>query len=276
MKQRKIQKNHNFDYKKSLGQNFLTDPNICPKMAQYVLGDNTGVLEIGPGAGALTKELCLVARKVLSIEIDKRLKPDLDMLCNQNDNLTVIYDDIMNLDIQNIVKEHFCDCSKIYVCANLPYYITSPVIMLLLEARIFNKIIVMVQKEAADRLCAPVGTRLSGAITVGLNLYGSAEELFFVPRDCFTPIPNVDSAVIEINTFTDNPYKIENTKDFFSFVKKIFSQRRKSLSNSLVTATGIEKSTIIDKLKNFEVETNARAENLDMSTLVKLYKDLKM
>ena len=175
-----------FDFKKSLGQNFLINDAICPAMAEAACDKNTGVLEIGPGIGVLTVELSKAAKRVVAIELDERLRKILPKtLCNC-DNVEVIFGDAMKLDLSKIIAEKFSDCQRVCVCANLPYYITSPIIMMLLESRLpIENITVMVQKEAAQRLCAEVGSRESGAITVAVNYMPSPKFYFLLIRTAF-------------------------------------------------------------------------------------------
>ena len=199
---KRIAQRYGFVFKKGLGQNFLVNPTVCPRMAEAVkdgADGKIGVIEIGAGVGVLTKELLERADKVVCIELDTRLFPVLNDTLAGYDNLTLINEDILKADLDSIIKEHF-EGMEIFVCANLPYYITSPVIMRLLEEKLpFSKIIVMVQKEAGDRLCAKVGSRESGAVTVAVNYYAQARKLFDVSRGSFMPSPKVDSCVIELD-----------------------------------------------------------------------------
>ena len=196
---RKILNSEGFDLKKSMGQNFLIDPSVCPAMADAACDENTGVLEIGPGIGVLTAELSKVAKKVVAIELDERLKKLLPITLADCENVEIIFGDAMKLQLSEIIKEKFSDCQKVVVCANLPYYITSPIVMMLLESKLpIESITVMVQKEAAERLCAKVGTRQAGAVTVAVSYYSDAEILFDVGGESFMPSPNVDSAVIRL------------------------------------------------------------------------------
>ena len=218
-----------FSFKKSLGQNFLIDPTVCPAMAENSANKNTGVLEIGPGVGVLTRELSQVAKKVVAIELDDRLKKILPKTLGDLDNVEVIFGDAMKLDLKTIIEEHFTDCESVSVCANLPYYITSPIIMMLLEQHLpITSITVMVQKEAAERLCAEVGSRDAGAVTVAVTYYAEKEILFEVDRSSFMPPPNVDSSVIKLNIRENPPIKVADEGKFFKFVKAAFAQRRKT------------------------------------------------
>jgi len=177
---RDVLSRHGFTFSKALGQNFLINPSVCPQMAECCGADGQGVLEIGPGIGVLTAELAKRAQKVVSLELDKRLLPVLAETLADFDNVTIVNDDVLKVDLRALLEEHFAGM-EVCVCANLPYYITSPVIMRLLEERLpFCSITVMVQKEAADRLCAPVGSREAGAVTVAVQYYARAEKLFSV------------------------------------------------------------------------------------------------
>ena len=257
-----------FSFKKSLGQNFLIDPTVCPKMAESSANKNTGVLEIGPGVGVLTRELSQVAKRVVAIELDERLKKILPKTLGDLGNVEVIFGDAMKLDLQQIIKEKFSDCESVSVCANLPYYITSPIIMMLLESRLpITNITVMVQKEAAQRLCAKVGSRESGAVTVAVNYYANAEILFTVDRDCFMPPPNVDSAVIRLNIRTEPPIKVTDEKKFFNLVKSAFAQRRKTLVNTVSNTTGVSKDALRKALYQLNIKETVRGEELTMEQL---------
>jgi len=270
---KKVMSEHNVTFSKGLGQNFLVNPTVCPRMAEAVKMGATkkfGVLEIGAGVGVLTKELLERADKVVCIELDTRLFPVLNDTLAGYDNLTLINEDVLKADLQGIINEHFDDM-EVFVCANLPYYITSPVIMRLLEEKLpFNKIIVMVQREAGDRLCAKVGTRESGAVTVAVNYYAQAKKLFDVSRGSFMPAPNVDSCVIELDLTKRGDYNVTDEKVFFRMVKSAFAQRRKTILNSLSSGMGIEKSLISKAVEMAELSPTARAEALTMEQLVLL------
>ncbi len=260
-----------FDLKKSMGQNFLIDPSVCPAMAQYACDEETGVLEIGPGAGVLTRSLSERAKKVVAIELDTKLKPVLDKTLADKDNVEVIFGDAMKLDLEKIIAENFGDCKKVAVCANLPYYITSPIIMHLLESRLpLDNITVMVQKEAAERLCATVGTRQAGAVTVAVSYFSEGEILFEVGRDSFLPPPNVDSAVITLKIRKVPPIHLKDEKKFFAFVKGCFAQRRKTLVNTVSSTMGISKEVLKTALINAGLKETARAEELTLEKLAEI------
>lgn len=256
---------HGFTFSKSLGQNFLINPSVCPRMAEISGADSgVGVIEIGPGIGVLTNELCQLADKVVAVELDKRLLPVLDETLGEYDNLKIVNADVLELDLHKLIKEEF-DGMEVVVCANLPYYITSPVIMKLLEDRLpIKAVTVMVQKEAAQRICAEVGSRQSGAVTVSVNYYAKPEMLFGVSAGSFMPAPKVDSAVIRLDVLNTPPVEAENEEKFFKVVKAAFSQRRKILANSLSSGLALEKAEIFEILQKCGIPENIRAEKLSL------------
>ncbi len=262
---------HGVTFNKGLGQNFLVDPEVCPAMAEAAeLDENTCAIEIGPGVGVLTAELAKRAGKVLSFEVDDRLLPVLKETLAEFNNVEIINQDVMKADLKGIIEEK-CKGMDIVVCANLPYYITSPIIMLLLESRLpLKSITVMVQKEAADRLCAEVGSRDGGAVTVAVNYYAESEKLFFVPRDSFLPPPKVNSEVIRLTVRENPPVSVKNEADFFKTVKAAFSQRRKTAENSVSSGTGIKKDVIAKALADAGLEKTVRAEKMTMEDFARL------
>lgn len=264
----RVLQSEGFNTKKSLGQNFLVDPEVCPRMAELACDKNTGALEIGPGAGVLTRELCDAAKRVVSVELDERLRPVLKRTLADKDNVEVIFGDAMKLDLVALIREKFADCERVAVCANLPYYITSPIIMMLLESRLpIDNITVMVQKEAAERLCAEVGSRDAGAVTVAVNYYAQGEILFEVDRSSFMPPPNVDSAVIKLTLREKPEIELSDEKAFFRFVKACFAQRRKTLVNTVSASMGINKDLLREALGSIDLPETARAESLTMKQL---------
>ena len=267
----KLLEKQGFTFKKGLGQNFLIDPFVCPEMARAAAADGEGVLEIGPGAGVLTKELAATAKKVVAVEIDERLKPVLSETLAGLDNAEVVFADVMKIDLAALIAEKFSDCNGVSVCANLPYYITSPIVMMLLESRLpVNSITVMVQKEAAERLCAEVGTREAGAVSVAVSYYSSPLVLFDVPRESFMPAPNVDSAVIKLNILKNPPIEVKDEEFFFKLVKAGFALRRKTFANSVSAGLDVPKSAVVSALENAGIDCNIRAERLNMEELAKL------
>lgn len=268
----RLLRQYGFTFSKALGQNFLIDEDICPAMAAALRADNTtGVLEIGPGIGVLTAELCKVAGKVAAVELDKRLYPVLEETLGDFTNFTLIEGDAMQLDLATLLNECFGGMEHIKVCANLPYYITSPVIMRLLESRLpIEEIVVMVQREAGERLCAKMGTRQAGAVSAAVQYFGEAQVLFEVDRTSFMPAPKVDSSVIKITLHREPKYHVNDEKAFFTLVRAAFAQRRKTAVNSISATLGIPKETVANALSACGVAVNARAENLTMEELAAL------
>lgn len=266
---KELAEKYGFSFSKGLGQNFLVNPSVCPRIAEYGFAqEGYGILEIGTGFGVLTAELAKGADKVTAVEIDKRLLPVLNETLSEFDNINIINDDIMKINLGELINTEFGGM-KAAVCANLPYYITTPVIMLLLESEIpVEAITVMVQKEAAQRLCARVGTRQAGAVTAAVQFYGRAESLFDVSRGSFMPAPKVDSAVIQIKP--DRHYRdmVDNKEVFFKTVRGAFSQRRKTMANSLSSVIGTSKEVIYQCLESIGVDRLARAEQLSMEELI--------
>lgn len=262
---------HGFTFSKSLGQNFLINPSVCPKMAeQSGAKKGVGVIEVGPGIGVLTCQLAERADRVVAIELDKRLLPVLDETLAEYDNIKIINDDILKIDLKKLIETEFSGM-EVVVCANLPYYITSPVIMKLLEDRLpINALTVMVQKEAAQRICAEVGSRQSGAVTVAVNYYAKPQILFGVSAGSFMPAPKVDSAVIRLDILKEPCVQVEDEKLFFKVVKAAFSQRRKTLPNSLSAGLQISKLAVTNALNRANVPVNYRAEQLTMEQLAKI------
>ena len=271
-----IMQRHGFAFSKGLGQNFLINPSVCPRMAEMGgAQDEWGVLEVGPGIGVLTAELAKRAKKVVAIELDDRLLPVLAETLAEYGNVEIVHGDVMKLDLHQIIAEKFSDCAGVTVCANLPYYITSPVIMSLLENHLPVKAVtVMVQKEAAERICAAVGSRESGALTIAVNYYSQPEILFKVSRGSFMPPPNVDSAVIRMTVRETPPFDVGDEKLFFGMIKAGFSQRRKTLSNSLTSGGFLSRSDAASALNAAEIALNTRIEALGMDELAKLSRSI--
>ncbi len=265
---KRILNQHGFQFSKSLGQNFLIDPEVCPRMAEESgVTKETGVIEVGPGFGVLTQQLALRADKVVAIELDKRLPEVLADTLSDFDNVTVVSGDVMEIDLHNLIAEQFPNHKDIVVCANLPYYITSPVIMKLLEERLpVRSLVVMVQKEAAVRICARPGQRECGAVSVAVQYYAEPEILFDVKRDSFFPAPNVDSAVMKLDVRSAPPETLTDLdqKAFFRVVQAAFSQRRKTVCNSLSSGLSLPKDEVKALLADAGIPETARAEQLTM------------
>jgi 16S rRNA (adenine1518-N6/adenine1519-N6)-dimethyltransferase len=264
---------HGFTFSKSLGQNFLINPAVCSKITSV---SENYAFEIGAGIGVLTKELAKTHKKVVCIEIDRSLEPILAETLAEYPNVEIIWGDVMKLDLKKILEEKFGKDSEIVCCANLPYYITSPVIMRLLEERLpLKSITVMVQKEAAVRLCALPGTRDCGAVSVAVRYYSTPKKLFNVSRNSFIPAPNVDSSVIRLEVHGEKRTDIKDESYFFKIVRAAFSQRRKQLVNPLSGELNIPKETIKSALETCGLNPAARAEELTLENYFALYKELK-
>ena len=268
---RAVLEKNGFHFSKALGQNFLINPSVCPRMAALSgAADCAGAVEVGAGIGVLTWELSQVAKKVVSIELDKRLLPVLDETLADCDNVKILNADVMKLDLRRMIEEEFPG-GEVAVCANLPYYITSPVIMRLLEERLpVTSITVMVQKEAAERLCAHPGERACGAVSAAVWYYAEPEILFQVSRGSSMPAPNVDSAVIRLRTRKTPPVEVANEPFFFRVVRAAFAQRRKTAVNSIANTLGRSKQAVAAAFDAAGVPQNARAEALTLEDFAAL------
>lgn len=266
---KEILSKHGFTFSKALGQNFLVNPSVCPRIAeQGNARKGFGVIEIGTGIGVLTNELAKRADKVVAIEIDSRLMPVLAETLSEHDNVKIINDDVMNVDLRRLIEEEFPGL-EVAVCANLPYYITSPIIMMLLEKRLpIRTVTVMVQKEAAQRLCAPLGTRDAGAVTVAVRYFSEPELLFNVSRGSFMPSPNVDSCVVRFNLREETPPGVTDEAFFFKTVRAAFSQRRKTLANSAASGLGLPKSRVAEAIAAAGLPESVRPEQLTMEQFI--------
>lgn len=269
---KRILTRHGFTFSKALGQNFLIDPSVCPRMAAALEADDrTGVLEIGPGIGVLTKELSAVCGRVAAVELDRRLPDVLAETLANCPNVQVVPGDVLQMDLQALFADRFAVCDRLQVCANLPYYITTPVLMRLLESELpIERLVVMVQLEAAKRLCAPLGARDCGAVSAAVEYYTQAEILFEVGRESFYPSPNVDSAVIALTRRQQPPVQVTDEGYFFRVVKGAFLQRRKTLANSLNAALGVPKAELTALFQSLGLSATARAEQLTMSQMAAL------
>lgn len=257
---------HGFSFSRALGQNFIINPGVCPRMAELGgAAPGVGVLEIGPGFGVLTAELCRRAEKVVAIELDDRLPPILAETLAEFHNVTIVPGDAMELDLAALIREHFAGM-PVVVCANLPYYITSPIIMRLLEQPLpIRALTVMVQKEAAVRITAAPGTRECGAISAAVWYYSTPQMLFSVSRGSFMPAPAVDSAVIRLDLPEELPPDTLPKEDFFRVVRAGFGQRRKTLLNALSAGLCMEKDGVRQLLAAAGLPEAARAEQVTLA-----------
>lgn len=267
---RNIKQKHEFKFTKSLGQNFLTDKNIIDEIIQGAeISEDDTVVEIGPGIGVITYEAALRAKKVIAVEIDKRLIPILRETLQGTDNVTVINGDILQQDIDSFTEGEKRE--NIKILGNLPYYITTPIIMKLLEEGVKADIItVMMQKEVADRINAGPGTKAYGAISVAVGYYCSVEKITDVPRNAFIPQPNVDSSVLRLKLRKEKPVQLNNEKLFFDCIRAGFGQRRKTLLNSMQTLQGTSKDLIKEALDAAGIDPARRAETLRLEEFAKI------
>lgn len=265
---KQILNKYGFTFSKKLGQNFLINPTVCPRIAEMGNAQKGfGVIEIGPGIGVLTNELAKRADKVIAVEIDSRLIPVLAETLAEHKNVKVINADILETNISKLIEEEFKGL-EVAVCANLPYYITSPIIMSLLEAKLpIKSITAMVQKEAGVRLCAEMGTREAGAVTAAVRYYSDPEILFNVSRGSFMPAPNVDSCVVRFNIKPETP-NVCDERYFFRVVRGMFSQRRKSLVNCVSSSMALPKEAVLKAIEATGLEANVRPEALTMDQIV--------
>ncbi len=263
---RELLQRHGLRLSKGLGQNFLINPSVCPRMAAACGAEGcAGVLEVGPGVGVLTRELSSTAKKVVSVELDHRLLPVLEETLSDCTNVEIVQGDILKLDLHRLIEEKLSG-GPVCVCANLPYYITSPVIMALLEGGLpLTAVTVMVQKEAAARLCAPPGVRECGAVSVSVHYRSRPQVLFQVGRGSFMPPPNVDSSVIRFDMLPEPPVRVRNEDILFKVARGAFAQRRKTAANSLSGALRLPKGLIEGRLTEAGIPINARAEQLTLA-----------
>lgn len=262
-----------FSFAKKYGQNFLIDGNIVSNIVKNAgITKEDTVLEIGPGIGTMTQVLCEQAKNVIAVEIDKRLIDVLTFTLRDYDNVTVINSDILKCNIEELCRQYSSN-GRLKVVANLPYYITTPIIMELLEKNnnsVIESITVMIQKEVAERLGAEPGNKDYGAITLSINYYSDANIVMTVPASCFMPRPNVDSAVIRMDIYDKPPFATKDEVKMFKVIKAAFSQRRKTLVNSVSSSTDIAKETILKSLNEMGLSESVRGETLSLEQFAEL------
>ena len=266
---------HGFHFSKAKGQNFLIAPWVPQSIAQDSgVDDTVGVLEIGPGIGPLTQQLCLRAKKVCAVELDTRLAPILEKTVGEFGNLEILWGDVLEQDIPALVREKF-DGLRPMACANLPYYITSPILSALLEADCFEAVTVMVQKEVAQRIAAAPGSPDYSAFTVFCQYYAEPELLFDVPAHCFLPQPKVTSAVISLRVRKERPWEILDEKIFFRTVRASFAMRRKKLSNGLAAGfPELGKTGAAEVIESAGFDTNVRGETLSIPDFARIANEI--
>ena len=266
---------HGFHFSKAKGQNFLIAPWVPESIVREAGVDKTaGVLEIGPGIGPLTQQLCMAAKKVCAVELDTRLKPILDATVGEFDNLEIIWNDVLKLDVPALIKEKFGDLRPM-ACANLPYYITSPILTALLEAECFDSVTVMVQKEVAQRIAAKPGSADYSAFTVFCQYYAEPELLFDVPAHCFLPQPKVTSAVISLRVRKERNWDILDQDIFFRLVRASFAMRRKKLSNGLASGfPELGKTGAAEVIEAAGFDANVRGETLSIPEFARIANEI--
>lgn len=277
---KEILKKYGFTFKKSLGQNFLIDTNILNRIVDHAeLTDETGAIEIGPGIGALTEQLAKRAKKVLAFEIDQRLLPILADTLSPYPHAKVIHQDVLKANLKETLAQEFEGIEDLMVVANLPYYVTTPILMKLLEEQIpVRGIVVMLQKEVADRIAAKPGTKDYGSLSIAIQYYTEAETVMVVPKTVFNPQPNVDSAVIRLIRRNEPAVKVENEAFFFKVVRASFGQRRKTILNNLVNNLPngkANKAAIEQALSEASVDPKRRGETLSIEEFGKLSDELR-
>ena len=266
---------HNFKFSKSLGQNFLIDDNVIDRILEGArLSETDRIIEVGPGIGTLTREMGKVAENVVAIEIDKTLIPILKETLADLDNVEVVNEDILKVDVQGLIKEKL-NGGPVKLVANLPYYITTPIVMKFLEEDIpVTDIVVMVQKEVADRMNAVPSTKDYGALSVAVQYYCDTEIVAKAPRHMFVPQPNVDSIVIGLHVRDEKKYIVDNEDIFFKTVKASFGQRRKTLLNSLGGLGFLSKDQIKEALKAANIDEKRRGETLSIDEFANLSNEI--
>lgn len=271
---------YGFNFKKSLGQNFLIDVNIINRIIDASGIDHmTGVIEIGPGMGSLTEQLAKNAQHVLAFEIDQRLIPVLDDTLSPYNNVTVINEDILKANVAEAIQQHLSHCEKIMVVANLPYYITTPILLTLLEQDLnIDGYVVMMQKEVGERLNAQVGTKAYGSLSIVAQYYTETSRVLTVPKTVFMPPPNVDSIVVKLMKRESPIVDVDNPNAFFKMTKGAFSQRRKTIYNNyqnLFENGKEQKETIMQWLERADIDPKRRGETLSIQEYARLYAELE-
>lgn len=272
---KEILEKYGFSFKKSLGQNFLIDPNILRNIVSHAnLTENSGAIEVGPGIGALTEHLAREAKKVVSFEIDQRLLPVLEDTLSPYDNVKIVHSDILKADVAQVIEEEMPGIEDIMVVANLPYYVTTPILMKLLNDRLpIRGFVVMMQKEVADRITAKPGTKAYGSLSIAIQYYVTAEIAMVVPKTVFMPQPNVDSAVIRLIKHENPPVKVIDEDFLFEVSRASFAQRRKTILNNLQNGlvNGKQnKELILQALEGAGIEPSRRGETLSIQEFGKL------
>lgn len=276
---KEILRANNFSFKKSLGQNFLIDVNILTRIIKdATIDDEVGVIEVGPGIGSLTEQLALSAKKVVAFEIDDRLLPILAETLEPYDNVTIVHADILKVNLTEAIEEHFADCGRIHLVANLPYYITTPILMHVLQTsdRI-DQITVMLQKEVAERMAAQPNTKEYGSLSIAVQYYTETELVMDVPKTVFIPQPNVVSSVLTLQRRVEPPVEVNDESFFFKIVKASFAHRRKTIRNNLLShfkQTAVDRELVLQSLQSASIDESRRAESLSIEEFARLANEI--
>ncbi|TQS75350.1 16S rRNA (adenine(1518)-N(6)/adenine(1519)-N(6))-dimethyltransferase RsmA [Ornithinibacillus gellani] len=264
-----ILRKYGFTFKKSLGQNFLIDVNILENIIRHAgIDSSAGVIEVGPGIGALTEQLAIHADRVTAFEIDQRLLPILEDTLSEYHNVTVVHQDILEADVKAVIAKHFLPDQALHVVANLPYYITTPILMKLLRENLpVTSIVVMIQKEVAERMAAEPGTKSYGSLTIAIQYYTHAEIVMDVPKSVFMPQPNVISSILKLTKRSEPPVEVLDEDFFFGIVRASFAQRRKTIRNNLAVffKNHLDKETISEVLVTAGIDGTRRGESLTIA-----------
>ncbi|TXL63434.1 16S rRNA (adenine(1518)-N(6)/adenine(1519)-N(6))-dimethyltransferase RsmA [Cerasibacillus terrae] len=273
-KTKDILKKFNFSFKKSLGQNFLVDVNILDNIIHHAgIDKTTGVIEIGPGIGALTEQLARHAEHVVALEIDKRLVPILEDTLEAYENIDILLEDVLKADLHQIIQQYFPKQKEIHIVANLPYYITTPILMKLLRENLpITSITVMIQKEVAERMAAKPKTKSYGSLTIAMQYYTDAEIMMHVPKTVFIPQPNIESSILKLTKRSKPPVDVKDEDFFFEIVKASFAQRRKTLRNNLnrFLKDSMSKEEIKHILDEIGIDGSRRGETLTIEEFANL------
>ncbi|WOS97002.1 16S rRNA (adenine(1518)-N(6)/adenine(1519)-N(6))-dimethyltransferase RsmA [Nosocomiicoccus massiliensis] len=277
---KEIVEKYNFSTKKSLGQNFLIDRNIIQEVLKKArINDDIGVIEVGPGIGSLTEQLAKVAKKVVAFEIDDRLIPVLNDTLSPYDNIKIIHEDVLQADIEKVIKEEFTDVKEVIVVANLPYYITTPILMnFLMYHKEISRFYTMMQKEVGERLSASPSSKNYGSLSIAIQYYTEAKIIQNVPKTVFMPPPNVDSIVVELVRHENPPVKVDDEETFFKLTRGAFVMRRKTIYNnyqSLFKDGKKKKEDIFAMLEAAEIDPKRRGESLSIQEYARIYESFK-
>ncbi|MDQ0220909.1 16S rRNA (adenine(1518)-N(6)/adenine(1519)-N(6))-dimethyltransferase RsmA [Peribacillus cavernae] len=276
---KRILEKYGFSFKKRLGQNFLIDTNILTRIVDHAeLSGQSGAIEIGPGIGALTEQLAKRSKKVVAFEIDQRLLPILEETLSPYDNVKIIHEDILKADVAQVISDEFQRIEDLMVVANLPYYVTTPIILKLLTDTLpIRGIVCMLQKEVADRIAARPGTKEYGSLSIAIQYYTEAETVMIVPKTVFVPQPNVDSAVIRLKRREQPLVEVIDEEFFFTITRASFAQRRKTISNNLTSQLPdgkAKKASILQALERSGIDPARRGETLSIEEFGKLSSEL--